>query len=217
MKEKILALLVQKFQGVRKDGLAQMAKILAYQATTEEEAQALVTKLTSEQVTEFVRDYRSEIDREVSSGVKTHEDKLKGEFDFVKKPKTEEPNPEDDKVPAWAKALIEQNKTLANELTAIKSGKTTDVRRSKLEEVLKDTNPQFKAMTLKQFGRMSFETDESFEEFISETQTDAATFTQEQANAGLSGQARPVVGAGVTPKALEADIAAWADKNNPAK
>jgi len=216
MKEKILALLAQKFQGVRKDGLAQMAKILAFQATTEEEAQALVTKLTSEQVTEFVRDYRSEIDREVSSGVKTHEEKLKSDFEFVKKEQKTEPKPDGD-VPSWAKQLIEQNKTLANELNTLKSGKTADVRKTKLEEVLKDASPKFKAVTLKQFGRMSFETDEAFEEFVAETQTDAVAFAQEEANAGLSGQARPATGSGAAPKALEADIAAWAEKNNPAK
>ena len=48
MKKTILALLVAKFQGVRKDGLSVMAGILALQAATEEEAkERLATILTS--------------------------------------------------------------------------------------------------------------------------------------------------------------------------
>jgi hypothetical protein len=42
MKEKILALLTAKFSGARKDGLSQMARGLALQASTEDEAKALV-------------------------------------------------------------------------------------------------------------------------------------------------------------------------------
>ena len=58
MKKTILALLVAKFQGVRKDGLSVMAGILALQAATEEEAKTLVDKLTDAQVNEFIKDYR---------------------------------------------------------------------------------------------------------------------------------------------------------------
>ena len=65
MKEKILALLVAQFAGVRKDGLMQLARSLALQCTTEEEAKALVEKLTDAQVKDFVKEFRAEVDKDV--------------------------------------------------------------------------------------------------------------------------------------------------------
>jgi len=76
MKEKIIALLTAKFAGTRKDTLAQIARMMAMQATTEEEAQALVDAITKEQVTEFEREFRADVDREVTAGQKAHEGNL---------------------------------------------------------------------------------------------------------------------------------------------
>ena len=50
MREKILALLADKFQGARKDGLEHLARGMALHASTEKEAAALVEKLTEAQV-----------------------------------------------------------------------------------------------------------------------------------------------------------------------
>ncbi len=50
MKETILALLIAQFSGVRKDGLNQLARTMALQVTTEDEAKALCSKLTKAQV-----------------------------------------------------------------------------------------------------------------------------------------------------------------------
>lgn len=85
MKEKILALLTAKFSGVRKDGLTQMARIYALQVATEDEAKAIVDKLTKEQVDEFIKDFRGDVDKEVSDSNKTFETNLKKKFDFVEK------------------------------------------------------------------------------------------------------------------------------------
>lgn len=85
MKEKILALLTAKFAGMRKDGLTQLAGSLALQAQTEEEAQALVEKLDQAKVTEYIKEYRSGVDKEITTATKTAEDKLKEKFDFVEK------------------------------------------------------------------------------------------------------------------------------------
>ena len=85
MKETILALLIAKFSGVRKDGLTALARSLALQCTTEDEATALVEKITDAQVNEFVKDYRADVDKEVSESNKTFETNLKKKFDFVAK------------------------------------------------------------------------------------------------------------------------------------
>ena len=81
--QQILALLQAKFAGVRKDGLAQLARMIALQVTSQEEAQALIDKLDVEKVTETVKDYRKDVDKEVSEANKTYEGNLKKKFKFV--------------------------------------------------------------------------------------------------------------------------------------
>lgn len=87
MKETILALLTVKFSGERKDGLTQLAGSLALQAETKEEAQALIEKLSQQKVTDFIKDWRSGVDKEITTATKTTEEKLKEKFDFVEKGK----------------------------------------------------------------------------------------------------------------------------------
>ena len=215
MKEKILALLIAKFSGVRKDGLQQLARSMALQAADEAAAQALVDAISDTQVTEFVKDWRAEVDSETTKAIKANEDKLKSKFNFVEK-KGEPTPPAPDDAPAWAKTIIDDNKTLKEELAALKSGKTTDVRKTKLEEALKDAAPKFKETIVRQFGRMSFATDEEFDAFVAETQTDAKEFVQQSANSGLGAHGKPfTAGGNVSEKAVGDDIKAWAEKNKP--
>lgn len=101
MKEKLLALLTAKFSGVRRDGLTHLAGSLALQVATEEEAQALVDKLDQTKVTDFVKEWRSGVDTEITTASKTAEEKLKEKYDFVEKGaggnqgKTDPPKPDD--------------------------------------------------------------------------------------------------------------------------
>ena len=88
MKEKILALLTASFAGVRKDALNQMARTLALQVKSEDDAKKLVEKLTKAQVDDFVKEYRAEVDKEVSEGTKSFETNLKKKSDFVEKKKS---------------------------------------------------------------------------------------------------------------------------------
>ena len=85
MKEKIFALLVAAFQGVRKDGLSQLAAAMATQAKTEEEANEVVGKLTADQVNSFVSDWRKEADAEITKANRTYEEGLKKKYNFVDK------------------------------------------------------------------------------------------------------------------------------------
>lgn len=75
--QQILALLIAKFSGVRKDGLEQMARTLALQCTNEDEAKTLVEKITDAQANDFVKEYRKVVDKEVSEAGKTLETNLK--------------------------------------------------------------------------------------------------------------------------------------------
>lgn len=224
MKEKILALLLAKFAGVRKDGLARLAGALALNATTDEEAGELVEKLTPEKVTEFVTDYRKDVDTEVSNANKTHEGTLKKKFEFVekkpgdsgKKPGENEDEPGD--MPAWAKALIESNNELKTKLSSFEGEKVKQSRVQLLEGKLKDVPETFKAQKLKDFGRMNFATDEDFNEYLTEFDTDISAFNQELADNKLAGGSKPIFGSkdkdGVS-SAVSSFIADKTDQNKP--
>lgn len=102
-------------------------------------------------------------------------------------------NKKQDEVPAWAQALIDSNKKLNDELTAMKQGKTTEARRAKLEKLLKDTGT-FGKTTLKQFEKMSFNDDDDFDEFLEGVEGDLADLNQERANSGLDKLGVPPAG-----------------------
>lgn len=89
--EQILELLGAKFQGVRKDGLAQLARVMALQCSNEDEAKALVEKVTEAQVTDFVKEYRKVVDAEVSNAGKNIEASLRKKMEAeAGKPKVNE-------------------------------------------------------------------------------------------------------------------------------
>lgn len=200
MKDKILALLTAKFAGVRKDGLAQLALSLSLQAADETEATTLVEKFTIEKVNDFVRDWRKDVDGEVSKSNKTYEDNLKKKYDFVEKkePGKDPKDPVDPTdIAAIVDAAVQKAVTpLQQEISAFKSGKTTETRLQQLQSKFKDKNlpESFTAQKLKDFKRMNFETDEAFTEYLTELETDITTFNQELADKGLSGQNRPLFG-----------------------
>lgn len=199
LKAKILALLVAQFPGVRKDGLMQLARSLALQCTTEEEAKALVEKIDEAHINEFVKEFRADVDKEVSDGNKTYEATLKKKFDFVeKKPETNpgggEPKPTEGTTEAIvaaavAKALEPFSKTMAEfNAKSIKESRLQQLN-EKLDACKNDT---FKQRILKDFARMSFDTDEAFAEYLTETETDIASANQNVVNEGLSNQGTPL-------------------------
>ncbi|MDR1161263.1 MAG: hypothetical protein LBK45_02890 [Tannerellaceae bacterium] len=100
-----------------------------------------------------------------------------------------------DDAPEWAKGMMQTIETLNSEIAALKGDKVTTTRRSKLETVLKDTGT-FGTRTLKSFGKMKFENDEEFEEFLSEVEDDLKAYNQERADAGLSEMTTLAAGGG---------------------
>lgn len=118
-----------------------------------------------------------------------------------------------DNAPEWAKGLLQTVETLNGEIAALKGEKVATSRRAKLETVLKDAGT-FGTRTLKSFGKMKFENDEEFDEFISEVEGDLKTYNQERADAGLSTMGTPPAAGGGKPKddevLTEAEIEALA-------
>lgn len=221
MKEKILALLMSAFAGVRKDGLNQLARTIALQATTEDEAKALVDKLTKTQVDEFVKEFRADVDKEVSDGNKTYETNLKKKFDFVEK-KNPEPGGDDSSkgndgdLAAKLDALLEKRLApLQEKLDKYEKGDVAKSRLQSLTDKLKGCKDEtFKAKALKDFGRMQFDSDEAFNEYLTDTETDIATANQTVANSTLGKHERPWMANGQTDKkeASKEEIDAVIDK-----
>jgi alpha-galactosidase/6-phospho-beta-glucosidase family protein len=203
MKEKILALLKAQFQGVRKDGLNHIANILSFQVNTEDEANTLVGNLTAEQVNSFITDWRKEVDAEIGKANKTYEDGLKKKYDFTEK-KTEPANPtlpEPDKAGNFDAAAFQKMfnesmekivKPLQETIASLKGEKTKETRLQALNDKLKECNDaNFKAKALKDFARMTFDTDEAFDEYLADTEADVKTTNQNVADSGLGAQGRP--------------------------
>lgn len=190
MKETILALLIAKFSGVRKDGLTALARSLALQCGTEEEAKALVDKITDAQVTEFVKDYRADVDKEVSESNKTFETNLKKKYELVEKgkkvePGNQDPNPND--ISEIVKAAVaEAVKPFQEKLSGYEQDNIAKSRLQSLNEKLNECKDEtFKAQTLKDFARMKFDSDDEFNEYLNEKVADIATANQNLANSAL--------------------------------
>lgn len=90
----------------------------------------------------------------------------------------------EEKVPAWAQALITQNKALQTEILGLKSEREADGRRAKLKALLKDKGT-FGKSVLKSFDRMKFENESEFDDFYDGVVEDLAAIDQERANEGL--------------------------------
>lgn len=98
----------------------------------------------------------------------------------------------------FAKALkqvMDKLDGMQSEITELKSGKTTEGRKNKLEKLLKGTG-KFGERTLKAFNRMSFESDDEFEDFYDEVEADLEAENQERANRGLEKLGAPDATAG---------------------
>lgn len=212
--EQLIALLTAKFSGVRKDGLAQLAKSLVYTVTTEDEAQALVEKLTDQQVTEFVKDWRKEVDAEVSRGVQTAEGNFKKKFkvnddnkdqdDSADKNKNTD-NPVDINA-TIQKAIAEAVKPFQEKLSRLEGDEIFKSRKSTLETKLEKAPETFRNKILKDFSRMSFEDDEKFTEYLTETENDLKEFEQEFSNSGLSRMSRPNRAGGNEPEVVSSAV-----------
>jgi len=200
MEDKIIALLTTQFPGVRNDGLKQLARVLSLQFATEDEAKALVEKLTKAQVDGFVKEFRKEVDREVSDSNKTFETNLKKQYDLVEKKKaekTEKEKPEEKPDDVTTALLLAELKKITLEISGMKTERVAGLRLQSLKDKLEGCkSDDFKAKVLKDFARMQFETDEEFNEYLTETEQDITKANQGVADLALGKQRQPWKSAG---------------------
>ena len=78
----------------------------------------------------------------------------------------------DDDTPKYIKDLFAKMDAMGSELAALKGEKVTTARSSKLSDLLKDVPEKLRNRYTKDFGRMKFDTDEEFEEWLDEITPD---------------------------------------------
>lgn len=102
---------------------------------------------------------------------------------------------DDDSTPAWAKSLTDAIRSLGDKVSSLERGKVSDGRRTKLQELLKDTG-KFGERKLKEFDRIAdtFKDDEDFDQYFDEVSEDLDAYNQERADAGLSKLGKPGAG-----------------------
>lgn len=190
MKEKIKARLKAKFSGVnlsqtRMDAIAdKLAKRLT---DTSEESEIDEALDDLNEIYSF-SDIAKSDDRARTEAKKKAQDPPKKEDD-------DEPK-DDPAVPAWAKGLIEANKSLTEKLSALESGKTLESRKSILQSKLKDAPEKVRNTYLTAFDRMRFENDEDFTGYIGTVETQVTELTQELSNNSLKGFGKTKVAGG---------------------
>lgn len=220
--EQILALLKAKFTGVRNDGLVAMARVIALQATTEEDAKPIVDNLTDAQVNAFVKDFRADVDKEVSASTKTFEDNLKKKFDFVAKTEPGgDGNPKpDDNNPTNMAEIIKQAVAAAvapfqEKIASFETKNIAETRLSQLNAKLAECkNETFKTQTLKDFARMTFADDAAFAEYLNDKTADIATANQNFANDSMRGTGAPMF-ANKTDDGVSKAVADFVASQNP--
>lgn len=204
--EEILALLETKFSGARKDGLEHLAGAIAIQCSTKEEAQALIDKLSDEKVKGFITEWRKKADAEISKATATHETRLKDKYNFVEKQAAG--GDRDSKAgggqqqPGGELTLEAISKLIDKKLegvtTTISAKEAAKGYRATFEQELDKAGVKGRQrdMMLRNFDRVNdFKTPEDFQTYLTEAQGDITAIKQEQADAGLGAQAKPLFGA----------------------
>ena len=207
MRQQILDALKAKFTGVSEKILGRIADRLAKTVTTQEQVATAVEGVTFQQVLDSYGDSRAT--EATQTAVANYEAKhgLK-DGKAVQKPEptgTTKADGDDDggeKIPAWAQALIESNKTLTEQVRTMQGEKLTANRREQLSKIISTLPPSIR----KAYERTPVDTltDEEFETLKGEITSEAAEIAKETTAKGVV-FGRPTVQGGTKPQQSTAD------------
>lgn len=193
MFEKIIELLTSKFTGIRKDAIEMLARNLALQCDNDDDVTAAIGKLTDEKVNDFVKGYRSQVDKEVSASISANEKNLRKKYDFIEKKegnesKKTEGNDSNDISAIINAAIAKAIEPFQNEISNLKQENTSKSRLQQVNEKLNACkNDVYKNQMLKAYQKMAFADDEKFNEYLTELDSDIAEANQSFANDSLRG------------------------------
>ena len=192
MEKKVLEVLKPKVKalGFNREELKGVAALIASNLNLDENASEEDTEEAIEKqidtVLPILKIGQSYASRVIEKNRKQNDDEDVDDDNNSKSSKSTKSNQQtdDDTMPKWAQGFLEEVTALKGEVSALKGEKVASTRRSKLEKLLKDTGT-FGTTTLKSFDRMDFKTDEDFEEFFSDVESDLKAYNQERASQGL--------------------------------
>lgn len=186
----ILAALQTKFAGVDAKILGRIAKKYAKTATgtTEADAKTIVDGITFQQVLESHADYRAtEAQKTAVANYESKHNLRDGKPVEAQQQQTgqQEQNQgsantaqqgghqqTEEKVPAWAQQLMNDNKALREELQSYKTERTQNSRLERFREAIKGAPDKVKARYEKDFTRLTFKDDADFDSYLEEIAPD---------------------------------------------
>lgn len=188
MKQTIIDLLKTKFEGVDESILSRIADTKAAKAVkTEDEANTFVEGVTLNQLLSSYGDIRStEAQRTaVSNYEKKHglKDGKKVNVEDDHKTLDNEDNNED--MPAWAKAVLESNKKLAEQVATMTAEKHTAARKQRLDAIISKlperdrrgyARTSFADLSDEDFDTLLEDINNEVEETLKDNQTAGTTF-----------------------------------------
>lgn len=207
MKQKILEALKAKFTGSNANVLSRIAEKLAKTATTEEQVTSAVAGVTQEllEVIESYGDSRATEAQqtavqnyETKYGLKEGKPTTNGGTPAAPKPLSEPTKPNDggaNDVPAWAKALLDANKSLTERLNKMDTERTTTSRKQQLAQITAKLPEKFRKsydritvdnLTDEQFSSLTQEVTTEVEGLVSDLKAKGAVFGRPSAASGKS-------------------------------
>lgn len=211
MKELILIALLNKYKNL---GFGQKAfqGVAEFLSQTVTEETAIETAISG--VEPLLKSFQSDADARVTSAVA----KAKAEKEPGAEPKEpKEPKKEGDDIAAIVAAAVKSAiEPIQQELSGFKGQRTFETRKQTLEAKLEKAPAKFKEKILKDFARMSFEKDDEFDAYLTETETDLTAFNQELADQGLGANRRPFA-ATTTKEGVSTGVQAFVDSKDPKK
>lgn len=171
MKTQVLESLRTKFPGVSDTILDRIANKIAKTVTKQEDITTSVEGVTFQSLLDSYGDYRAT--EAQHTAVVNYEKKhnLKdGKYIVVEEKKSDDPTEKDenprpsDETPAWAKALIEQNRSLSERLKSIEGRTMVQSRKEKLNKIIERLPDYLR----KPYERISLDgyKEEEFDEFL---------------------------------------------------
>lgn len=199
MKQEILRLLTEKFQGVSEVILGRIADKLAKTAT-EDTIASVVEGVTIQQVIDSNADYR--VTEAVKTARKNYESEQKEPKAIGGEPKSQ---PQTDDTPEWAKALISDYQKLQEQVAQINKEKIATSRKQQLSSVIDKLPEPIKRMAER--TNIDGLSDDEFSVLISDITKDANDIAGElKIKGAVTGKPSTDVKLDQTPKASEAEL-----------
>lgn len=172
--------------------LEDLAKTLESVITTDETLEKADFSAAIESIDGNINHYTAQAVKNAQKDADDEKKRKKAEEDAEKhksKSQNQQTNQPDD-MPAWAKALMEQNEKLTNSLETLHTEKAASTRREMLQKTFKDKDgnelPEFYTKPiLEAFNNTKFEDEDSFNNYLSSIKANNDAFSQQVKENGI--------------------------------